>query len=637
MCGISGYISLKNSLVDSSLVKEMNRLQKHRGPDGEGIWAEGNVSLGHVRLSIIDLSENASQPMKSEDGRFIITYNGEIYNYRELRTDLIKNGILLRTQSDTEVILKLFAIYGPESLDYLRGMFAFSIWDCKRRELFIARDRIGIKPLYYLLDEDKIIFASEIKAIAGVVKAMKLNLNGFYTYFRTGLFTEDETVFENVRQLLPGHFLKYDSNNKVTVEKFWDLKEHFSNENNLSFNKTIDTFDEILAETVGYHNVSDVPVGTFLSGGLDSSLITALTTKFNPHLNTISIVFPEESEYYNEEKYSNSIAEKYQTKHKKLKFSGNFLDKLPELAWFGDEPFGITSAYALFNLSAEMRNTNKVVLTGDGADELLGGYYRLYENDISKYSNFRYLLSGIAYMIRPFIPLSNDKKLLDFYLKLVSRSGTKSFNFSESSSYSTTGSLKVLNNEFIFNALDAWKRNSRIEYYEELILKDELKKKLYSLMKTRLVDEMLKKVDRMTMANSLEARVPFLDHKLVEFSAAIPSTFLFLKDGNKIQTKYILRKVSERHLDNEIVYREKHGFNIPFGQWIKEKYEIITSIIYDGYLLRNNIVDEAEVSKMIKLHNEGVVNSQSPILNLFCFECWYLAYNHNIPDFKLSI
>jgi len=637
MCGISGYINLKNSFVDPSFVKEMNRLQKHRGPDGEETWVEKNVTLGHVRLSIIDLSEEASQPMKSNDGRFIITYNGEIYNYKELRTDLIKKGISFRTQSDTEVILKLYSIYGFKSLSYLRGMFALALWDRKKQELFIARDRIGIKPLYYLIDNDKIIFASEIKAIAGVVKELKFNLEGFYSYFRTALFTDDETVFKKIKQLLPGHFLILNSDHEIKIEKYWDLKEYFSNSQHFSFNKTLKDFDEILNETVGYHNVSDVPVGTFLSGGLDSSLITALTTKHNPGLNTISIVFPEKNEYYNEEKYSSLVAEKYHTNLRQLKFSGNFLDRLPQLAWYADEPFGIASAYALFDLSAEMQKTNKVVLTGDGADELLGGYYRLYENDLLKYSNYRYLLSGIAHLIKPFIPVSGDKKLLELYLKLISKSGTKSFNFSQSSSYSTTNSYKILNNEYVFKALDIWKKNSRMEYYEELLIKDELKKKLYSLMKTRLVDEMLKKVDRMTMANSLEARVPFLDHKLVEYSATIPSKFLYRKTDSKITTKYILRKISEKYLPDDIIYRDKHGFNIPFNEWIRDKGEIIMGTINNGYLLKNNIIDEPEVNKMIKMHNEGSINAQYPILNLFCFECWYLAYKSNIPGFSLSV
>jgi asparagine synthase (glutamine-hydrolysing) len=516
-------------------------------------------------------------------------------------------------------------------------MFAFALWDRRKQELFIARDRIGIKPLYYLIDNDKIIFASEIKAIAGVVKEMKLNLDGFYSYFRTAIFTKENTVFENIRQLSPGHFLILNSSNKVIIEKYWDLNEHFSDGQNCSLDNTLKRLDDVLHETVGYHTVSDVPVGTFLSGGLDSSLITALATKQNPGLNTISIVFPEKNEYYNEEKYSSLVADRYHTNHRRLNFSGNFLERLPQLAWYADEPFGVTSAYALFDLSAEMRRTNKVVLTGDGADELLGGYYRLYENDLLKYSKYRFLLSGIAHLIKPFIPVSGDKELLKLYLKLISKSGTKSFNFSQSSSYSTTNSFTILSNEYVYKALDIWKKNSRKEYYEELLIKDELKKKLYSLMKTRLVDEMLKKVDRMTMANSLEARVPFLDHKLVEFSVTLPSKFLSLKTGGKIETKHVLRKAAEKYLPDNIIYREKHGFNIPFNEWIRDKSGIITDTIYNGYLLKNNIIDKAELNKTIRMHNSGSINAQYPILNLFCFECWCLAYKSNIPGFRLSV
>lgn len=616
----------------------MNRLQRHRGPDGEGIWQEGNIALGHVRLSIIDLSSAASQPMVSVDGRFVITYNGEIYNYRELQSELRQNGIIFKTDSDTEVILALFSRYGLKCIERLRGMFAFAIWDRKKEELTVVRDRIGIKPLYYWKDEEKIIFASEIKAIASVIKDMTLNLSGFYTYFRTSLYENDQTVFENIKQLQPGHFAVINLQKDINAGKYWDLKEYFSDKRKPdSFNMTVSKLDEILKESVRYHNVSDVPVGTFLSGGLDSSLVTAMSARLNKGMNTISMVFPGNAPYYDEDEFSSYMASKLNTNHRRIYFSGNFLGELGQLAWYADEPFGIASAYALFELSREMRKSNKVVLTGDGADELFGGYYRLYENDLLKYSNYRYLLNGLAEIIKPFISFSGDRRLCNLYLKLISKSGNKSFNFSQSSSYSSTNSFSVLSREYIFEALGKWKNNSRMEYYEEILTNDYLKKKIYSLMKTRLIDEMLKKVDRMSMANSLEARVPLLDYKLVEYAAAIPSEFLYRKQGQVLETKFILRKVSERYLPSQIINRVKHGFNIPFKDWIKDRNEIITDTVNNGFLQNQGIIDLLEVNKMIDKHNNGEHNAQYPILNLYCFESWYKSYKSNIPGFNLTI
>ena len=637
MCGLAGIIS-KDIVKDPELFV-MAQAISHRGPDNQGIYIDKNIGFTHRRLSIIDLSEAANQPMLSSSGNTVVIFNGEIYNYQILRKELIDKGIKFRTSSDTEVIIELYQLYGKNFVHKLRGMFAIALYDKLQQNVFLYRDRLGIKPLYYAYLQTGFYFASEIKAIASTVKSFQINLNAFYYYLRTSLYTEATTVFSEVLQLKPGHYIEYSvPSHALKIVKYYDIVDiYLQPQFDKPEKKLIEEFSEKFNQVIQMHLISDVSVGTFLSGGLDSSIVTALSAKYSnsEDLYTASIIFPEEKEYYNEESFSDDVAKNYHTKHDKIIFSGDFLKNMNQLAWYADEPFGIVSSYALYYLSKEVSKNVKVVLTGDGADENLAGYLGLFAPFRSKYSNYRYFLKIAAQLIKPFT-LSETCIIRQNYLKLIDKSGDESYDFSNSATYPSTMSYELLNKEHFHKAVNLWKNNNRRLYYSILQDQSDLRKKLFATTKTRLIDEMLKKVDRMTMAHSLEARVPFLDHELVEFVIRLPDNLKYRYNNGELLNKYILRKISEEHLSKKIISREKHGFNMPFGKWIKEDIDIIKDGLFNGFLLKNKIVNAKSIEELLSNHLSGRSNNMFAILNLFSFESWYVSYTEKIDGFTLN-
>ncbi len=638
MCGIVGIIGY--NLIREQDLDTMAQSISHRGPDNQGIYIDGNVGLGHRRLSIIDLSSAAHQPMISSSSDTVIVFNGEIYNYLELRKELHDKSVQFRTSSDTEVILELYQVYGKEFVHKLRGMFAIAVYDRLEQKVFLYRDRLGIKPLYFANLVKGFYFASEIKAIASVIKEFTINLNGFYHYLRTSLFTEDDTIFSEVQQLKPGHYIEYSvPSHNMCITKYYDiydiyLQPQFDNPEKY----LIEKFSEKFNQVIKMHLNADVPVGTFLSGGLDSSIVTALSAEYSDgnSIYTASIIFPGEQQYYNEESFSDMVVNQYHTRHDKIIFKGDFLRKMKQLAWYADEPFGIVSSFALFYLSEEVSKHVKVVLTGDGADENLAGYLGLFQPFRSKYSQYQLLLRITAELVKPFTLFDSDF-LKRNYLKLVDKSGGESYDFSNAATYSSTLNFELLQKEHFQNALNLWKKNNRKEYYSQLHNQSDLRKKLFSITKTRLIDEMLKKVDRMTMAHSLEARVPFLDHELVELIVRLPDNLKYKYQNGKLLNKYILRKTSEKHLNNEIIYREKHGFDMPFGKWIMDDNMIIKDVLLNGFLVRNNVIKTSNLEKLFNNHLSGKSNNMFAILTLYSFESWLNSYNDKIPQFRLSL
>ena len=638
MCGIAGIIC--NNFIQERELDTMAQSISYRGPDNQGIYIDKNVGFGHRRLSIIDLSEAANQPMISNSTNTVIIFNGEIYNYKILRKELLGKGVAFRTNSDTEVILELYQLYGKEFVHKLRGMFAIALYDKLKQKVFLYRDRLGIKPLYFADLEKGFYFASEIKAIASVVKGFKINLNAFYYYLRTSLFTEDATVFSEVKQLKPGHYIEYSvSSLSMRITKYYDIYDvYLLPQFDDSEEYLIEKFSEKFNQVIQMHLIADVPVGTFLSGGLDSSIVTALSAKNSnsDKLYTASIIFPNEQTYYNEESFSDMVANDCHTKHDKIIFNGDFLRKMKQFAWYADEPFGIVSSYALFYLSEEVSKNVKVVLTGDGADENLAGYLGLFTPFRSKYSNYRYFLKIAAELIKP-LTFFDSGTFQQNYLKLIDKSGDESYDFSNAATYPSTMSYELLQKEHFHSAVNLWKNNNRKLYYSMLQNQSDLRKKLFAITKTRLIDEMLKKVDRMTMAHSLEARVPFLDHELVEFIIRLPDNLKFQYHNGKLLNKYILRKTSEQYLNKKIIYREKHGFDMPLEKWIREDIDIIKDELLNGFLVKNKIMSANKIEKLLNNHLSGRSNSMFVILNLFSFESWYISYTDKIDSFSLSI
>lgn len=641
MCGIAGILNFTGEQIERQSIKKMTDAIKHRGPDGEGFWINGNIALGHRRLAIIDLSEKAKQPMISQNKKIIISFNGEIYNYKELQKVILEKGLKLHTNSDTEVILALFQLFNLAAFEMLRGMFAIALWNIEEKKLLLVRDRLGIKPLYYYLDKNKIVFASEIKAIATVVPELSFNINAFWKFIRKSTFTENETVFSEIKTIEPGSLISICAN-QIKIIKYWNLINVFQQPLTKSDGdlQEIYKFNDALSESVMYHLVSDVPVGAFLSGGLDSSAIVAYMRKLKPdaEIYTSSIIFPEHPEHFNEEQYSDLVSKHLHTKHDKVPFNDEFLDEMNELAWYGDEPFGIVASFALYKLSKETSKRVKVVLTGDGADELLAGYQGFLPKKNPHYYYLRNPFKIGSSLIKPFLrnASTSSDAISNLWLKLKTHSGDDAFNFANRATYAGAYSYLLFENEYILNAWKSWEENSTALSYKELQGNSELRKKLYSSMSTRLVDEMLTKVDRMTMAHSLEARVPFLDHRFVEYSVKLADDLKIRSIKNKVYSKYILRKTAENILPKEIIYREKHGFDNPIAVWVKNNQEMISETIKAGILVRNKVLNWNKFNNLAIEQYNSLNNNAFLVFNLYVFEKWYNIYKSKIPGFTLK-
>ena len=642
MCGIVGVLLFDGAEVKSSKIRLMTDLIAHRGPDGEGCWNEGPVGLGHRRLSIIDLSERASQPMESTDGNSVITYNGEIYNYKELAILLGQKGLPCRTSSDTEVILNLYQIYGVKCLNLLRGMFAFAIWDKNKKRLFIARDRVGIKPLYFLKNEDLFVFASEIKAITGGgYSTLKINFQAFAHYLRFLVVSQPETIFEDIHKLNPGHYIVVDYGRRELLEKvYWKLDDGAFCQDTRSEGELVGQLESLLEDSVKYHMVADVPVSAFLSGGLDSSAVVSMMRRVAPQqrLATFSTVFPGEGDF-DESRYANIVSRLNNTMHVTNTINENFLDDYSDIAWSLDEPFAISSAYATYYLARSAASETKVVLTGDGSDELFAGYSGYANNNYLQETSFGSFLEStynFLFVMAKKLKLKNTglSKLL---VALRSRSGSEGLRYSEQVAQNSLYAVsRVFKNDCFLDSMASWNNNLMAQYYDQFESIDRLSKKLYAEYKTRLVDEMLMKVDRMTMAHSLEARVPLLDHHIVEFAFGLPSAIKQKPMDNGVVPKYILKEAMRKFLPEEIIFRKKQGFNIPVRNWLKGRFlDTVKERLLEGQLLKWGVVSESGINFLLSQQMNSNHNFNNMLMLLFAFETWADVYRARVGNVNL--
>ncbi|MCD6322434.1 MAG: asparagine synthase (glutamine-hydrolyzing) [Clostridiales bacterium] len=643
MCGIVGVLHFDGAEVEPSKIRLMTDFIAHRGPDGEGCWIDGSVGLGHRRLSIIDLNERASQPMVSYDGSSVITYNGEIYNYKELSIILEKKGLPSRTSSDTEVILNLYKIYGVKCLDYLRGMFAFAIWDKNKKCLFIARDRVGIKPLYFLKNENLFVFASEIKAITGGgYSTLKINFQAFAHYLRFLVVSQPETIFEDIHKLSPGHYIVVDYSRRKLLEKvYWKLDENTFCQDHRSESELVAKLELLLEDSVKYHMVADVPVSAFLSGGLDSSAVVSMMRQAAPQqrLATFSTVFPGEGDF-DESRYANIVSRLHKTKHVTNTIDENFLDDYSDIAWALDEPFAISSAYATYYLARSVATETKVVLTGDGGDELFAGYSGYANNNYLQGTSFGLFVDGIynlLFFMAKNLRLKNTG-LSRVLVALRRRSGSEGLRYSEQVAQNSLYAVsQIFENDFFLDCMALWPNNLMALYYNQLGSIDKLSKKLYAEYRTRLVDEMLMKVDRMTMAHSLEARVPLLDHQIVEFAFGLPSAIKQKQVGSEIVSKYILKEAMRKHLPEEIIFRRKQGFNIPVRNWLlKGRFlDTVKESLMEGQLLKWGVISETGINFLLRQQTNTNHNFNNMLMLLFAFETWAGVYDHRVGSVSL--
>ncbi len=627
MCGICGIIYReKKQRVDQAFLKKMCDVITHRGPDDEGTYVHQNIGLGMRRLSIIDLS-TGKQPISNEDDAIWIVFNGEIYNHKSIRADLEKLGHRFKTQTDTEAIVHAYEEYGESCVQKLNGMFAFAIWDNRNHTLFLARDRLGIKPLYYLFDKNRFIFGSEIKSIlqAGDVPK-RIDLQALDHFLTFEFIPAPLSIFQDIKKLPPGHTLKL-KNNEIWVRSYWDV-ELKSNEKALSQIKQ--NLRELLQDAVKIRLMSDVPLGAFLSGGIDSSTIVALMSQvMDDPVKTFSIGF--EDSTYNELKYARMIAEKFKTEHHEFIIKPDVVELADNLVKFLDEPFGDFSIFPTYLVSKKAREYVTVVLSGDGGDELFAGYDSYIADKIAKkyYSRFpEQFRNGVVTRFFDLIPPSSKKKgLINKAKRFVE--GMKlphDLHHTRWMIFLQQAEKDLLYNSEVKSGIqefDPFKftRNyfANVSYNRS----DEINKQLYVDLKMYLVDNILVKVDRMSMATSLEARVPFLDYRFVEFAATIPGEYKM--QGRK--TKVILKQAMEGLLPKEILYRGKEGFSIPIKNWLKKDLKpLMMETLAPEKIRREGFFNSDYIQKLIRQHLAGQENHSHRLWALIIFGRWYDLY-----------
>jgi asparagine synthase (glutamine-hydrolysing) len=575
VCGICGVFDLKhrNSISENQILR-MRDIISHRGPDGEGIYIskKNGVYLGHRRLKIIDLSDNGHQPMSNEDNSIFIVFNGEIYNFQKLRKFLIKKGHIFKSKTDTEVLIHLYEENGINFLKLIDGMFSFVIWDSNIKKLFVVRDRLGIKPLYYAFQNSFFYFASEIKSIiASGNVPKKINYRSVESFLKLSYIPTPSTIFENIYKLEPGNYIEVDQNG-FKKNKYWDLNY---TENNSAYPLIVQNHNDYLKSSIKSHLISDAPLGAFLSGGIDSTIIVSEASKIlNQSLNTFTIGFSRASNTKDVE-LSRLVSKHFSTQHNEYILTPDINDLFNDMLFYLDEPFSITSAIPLFLNAKLAKKKVDVVLSGDGADEIYAGYRRHLMMKLLEISSFlpisirKSFFKALVEVTKKFSPSSKVGKTRDQLLKkiahaLENKSLIEQYKVFLCNYYNNND---IYSNSFLSLISESELCNEAIICPEKFTNADWLAKILYYDIKTNLVDEMISKVDRMTMANSLEARVPFLDHKLVEFVYSLSNK----NKINGITPKYLLKDSFQNKIPKSVITTPKRGFNLPIDEWVRNE------------------------------------------------------------------
>lgn len=619
MCGIAGLFDLEDRRpISSDLLHEMNQRQFHRGPDAGEIFQEAGIGLAHRRLAIIDRA-GGHQPLADISQSAVIVFNGEIYNYKALREQLQSLDFKFKTNSDTEVILNAWLAWGEDCVNKLRGMFAFAIWDKTKQSLFLARDRLGIKPLFYCFTSDGYVaFASELKAVRFINNIdLTLNHQAVADYFTLGYIPEPKTIYEGVHKLCPGQTLYCNKQSPATLHTYWDVPLLAPNE---LAQDNQEALVNHLNEAVGIRMISEVPLGAFLSGGVDSSSVVATMSKLqNDPVQTCSIGF--DSKEHNESHYAKLVADKLKTKHYCQKVASDDFDLVDKLSYIYDEPFADSSALPTFRVCQLARQRVTVALSGDGSDEIFAGYRRyrwhMLEEKIRR---------AIPHTARKyfFSPLAHYYPKADWAPKFLrAKSTLQALTYNSLEAYfntvsnSTYHERDLLFSEAFKQSLSGYCSMSVFEaHHSKCKHSDPLTAIQYIDLKTYLVGDILTKVDRASMANSLEVRVPFLDHHLVEWAFGLPtSAKLQGKNG-----KHILKKAFENKLPNEILYRQKQGFIVPINQWMRGPLSNkIHDIFEQSGIMSSGMFNKKTISNLIKQHQCGIRDNSTMLWSLLMF------------------
>jgi asparagine synthase (glutamine-hydrolysing) len=626
MCGIAGIVSaVAGDEIDAGVIHRMCQAIVHRGPDDEGLFVKHGTGLGMRRLSIIDLS-GGHQPVFNEDRTVWIVFNGEIYNFPELREDLIKRGHTFDTHSDTEVIVHLYEEMGPDCVSKLRGMFGFALYDEPRRKLLLARDRLGKKPLHFAVEGQRLLFGSEIKSILVASPDLAtVNQEALLQYMYFGYVPDPLTAFSAIQKLPPGHLLEF-QNGRIEVRQYWDLPQYGTHQPH-NEEECLEEMEYRLAEAVRIRLISDVPLGALLSGGTDSSTVVALMARASSKpVKTFSIGFRDHD--FNEAQYARIVANKFGTDHHELIVEPDVLETVETLTSSLEEPFGDSSMLPTYYVSGMARKHVTVALSGDGGDEIFAGYdrYRIHLR--------RNALERIPNWARRFY---RDK----IYPRLPGEVRTRKFAYNASLPWqeryvdgisfvpSFEREMPLLSGEFRSVLLHVGNpQEVMYRYFDQAPAQDPVSKMLYVDTKTYMVADILTKVDRMSMATSLEVRVPILDHVFVEWATGLPSDWK-LRDGKQ---KYILRKLAERvGVPREVLYRPKQGFAMPLVHWMKnELRELIMTVLLEPRTLQRGYFEPRAVRRLLEEHFRGKRDHSGRIWRLLMFELWHRNYLERI-------
>ncbi|MDI6780845.1 MAG: asparagine synthase (glutamine-hydrolyzing) [bacterium] len=626
MCGICGKLTFAQKKVDSSLISAMVKKLSHRGPDDTGVYInkEKNIGLGHARLSIIDLSQNAHQPMSNEDETIWIVFNGEIYNFIELREELVKNGHRFVSQTDSEVIIHLYEDMGIDCLAKLRGMFAFAIWDEINQRLFLARDRAGKKPLVYAKPNNSFVFASESKALLKDADVgAEPNLDAINDYLTYGYIPSPATSFKGIYKLPPAHWMTVDSRENIHVERYWKL--NFYPKFSMSEEEYSQEIINQLKEATRLRMISDVPLGAFLSGGIDSSAVVAMMSELSSQpVKTFSIGFKEKR--YDETRYAKMVAERFGTEHTEIVVSPD-LSILPQIVYNYNEPFFDSSAIPSFYVSAATRNHVTVALNGDGGDECFAGYQRYKAFFLAEYLKIPHFLRTKLCRVGDLFPDGEYKSLnrkIKKMLEVIGKEGWQRYLYmmkifsSQEKEGLYTQKMKDSLKQGIYASESLMK-----ELFDSGSSLNGIDRLLYIDIHSYLSEDLLVKMDIASMSVSLETRSPFLDHRLMEFAAKIPSHLKL----RRFTTKMILKKALRQYLPDEILYRQKMGFDVPLDCWFRhELKETVRENLLGNRIAQRNLLNPAVVRQIVEQHLQGKRNHAQKIYSLLMLEFWYRIF-----------
>lgn len=633
MCGIAGVIDLKAATPNDQLrhlITDMTDTMLHRGPDGGDVWvdAEAGVALGHRRLAIIDLTEAGHQPMASADGRFIMVYNGEVYNAEDLRPELCAKGYQFKGHSDSEIIVNGFCEWGIKAtIQKLIGMFAIALWDRKEKTFYLIRDRLGIKPVYWAKTEKSFLFGSELKALYAHPDCPKeIDRNAIAAYLRHNYIPAPLTIMKGIEKLLPGQMLVRDENGNQRIDSYWSLDAVIQNTSLYEGSETeaVDALEDLLKDAVGRRMVSDVPLGAFLSGGIDSSTVAALMqAQSQQKVRTFSIGFEEEG--YNEAKHAAAVAKHLGTDHTELYVTpAQARDVIPKIPDYYDEPFSDASQIPTYLVSQMTRDHVTVALSGDGGDELFGGYTRYFT--AQRFGKSLYKIPKPLRRLGSKVITSFSPNSWDRLFNLIPASKRPSLPGDKL--YKLANVMGGTQDDFYRRLISHWESPAEIvkgatepkglvwDDRVKMLVPDFVDRMQYLDTLTYMPDDILTKVDRASMAVSLEARVPLIDHRVVEFAWSLPQS-MKIKNG---QGKWALRQVLYRHVPQDLIDRPKMGFGVPIDAWLRGP---LKDWAHDLLLQNSDIFDPVAVQQKWNEHQSGTRNWQYHLWDILMFNAWH--------------